>query len=215
VELLPVNRFGNITVGPRVALLLCLATPLAAAAPQWQGLRVSRESIASIESVNGVPLHIERFAGRDVPELLRRWLAEWRADERTAGQSGGRSGGWRVHARLLRPATQEVLQVRGQGDASELLWSRLGLSDRSPNAPGAMRLPADCRSGPRVQGRDAQGTFEISSGVCRRAPPHVRARSCVLEADGNSLCVVPLPGADVDSANALVFLRRKAAGAGR
>lgn len=209
------NVFRSSLLAFLAAPALLLESALVAAAPQWQGLRVSRESIDSIEAVNGVPVRIERFAGKDVPELLRRWLAEWRADDQTAGQSGARSGEWRVYTRLLRPASQEVLQVRGEGESSELLWSRLALSTRRFNEPSPLSLPAGCKAGPRVQGRDDQGAFEMSTAVCRGSPLRPQARSCGLETLGNSLCVVPLPGADVDTASALVLLRRKAAAVGR
>jgi hypothetical protein len=195
-----------------VAATLLLAPSASPAEPQWRGLHVVREVLDSIQGMNGVPLHIERFSGRDVPELLRRWLAEWHADERTAGQGSGRTGGWRLHARLLRPSFQEVLQVRGQGDTAELLWSRILLSSNPPERQTVLRLPAHCKAGPRVHGRDDRGAFEVSSAVCARMPGSQRSRTCVLEAAGESLCVVPMPGADMEGTNARVLMRRKAAG---
>ncbi|MEY2853112.1 MAG: hypothetical protein RL030_244 [Pseudomonadota bacterium] len=174
-----------------------------------------REVLDSIEGVNGVPLHIERFSGRDVPELLRRWLAEWSADEQTAGQGSGRTGEWRLHARLLRPSFQEVLQVRGQGEAAELLWSRLPLSSDAADKQAVLRLPTHCKAGPRVHGRDDKGDFEVSSAVCGRSPDNRRLRTCVIEAAGEPLCVMPMPGAEGAGPSARVFVRRNAAGSHR
>lgn len=195
------------------ASALFLASLIATAAPQWQGLHVVRESLDSIERVNGVPMRIERFTGGDVPELLRRWLSEWRADEGTVAQGSGSSGDWRLYSRLRRPFIQEVLQARGTGDASELLWSSITVSERHPVGSVSPGVPAGCRAGPGIQGRDAQGAFEMHSAVCWRPPESLRSVSCDLRAAGTALCIVPLPGKREDSARALVYLRRPASGA--
>jgi hypothetical protein len=195
------------------ASALFLAPPISIAAPQWQGLHVVRESLDSIEKVNGVPMRIERFTGGDVPELLRRWLSEWRADEGTVALGSGSSGEWRLYSRLRRTFTQEVLQARGKGDSSELLWSSIPVSARQPVGSLSPGVPAGCRAGPVVQGRDAQGTFEMYSAVCWRPPESLRSVSCDLKAAGTALCIVPLPGKPEESARALIYLRRPASGA--
>jgi hypothetical protein len=210
-----VNSMWHRLLALLAAPALLSAMPLPASPPPLRDLRVVREALDSIESVNGVPLHIERYTGRDVPELLLRWLAEWRMDEGTVGQVGGRSGEWRLYSRLLRSTAQEVLQARGQGDASELLWSRLALSSRPMNTSIARHLPAGCKEGPRVQGRDARGAFDISSAVCRRSLQHMRTQPCGLEAEGTSLCVLHSAAAEGNASSALVFLRRMAPGARR
>jgi hypothetical protein len=195
------------------ASALFLAPPTSIAAPHWQGLHVLRESLDSIEKVNGVPMRIERFTGGDVPELLRHWLSEWRADEGTVAMGSGSSGDWRLYSRLRRPFTQEVLQARGKGHASELLWSSIPVSARQPVASAPAGVPAGCRAGPGVQGRDAQGTFEMYSAVCWRPPESLRSVSCDLKAAGTALCIVPLPGMPEESARALIYLRRPTSGA--
>ena len=189
------------------ALFLALPTP--ARAPQWQGLQVERESLDSIEAVNGVPLRIERYTGRDVPELLRRWLSEWRAEEGTVATGNASSGEWQLYSRLRWPSTQEVIQTRGMGDAAELLWSSLPLSVRQDSRRAPPALPVGCKAGPGVQGRDEQGAFEMYSVVCWRLPASLQTESCDLKAAGTALCIVPLPGVQGNSARALVYLRRR------
>lgn len=195
------------------ASVLFLAPLISTAAPQWQGLHVARESLDSIERVNGVPVRIERFTGRDVPELLRRWLSEWRADEYTVALGSGNSGDWRLYSRLRRPFSQEVLQTRGRGEASELLWSSIPVSERQPVGSVSPVVPAGCRAGPGVQGSDAQGAFEMYSAVCWRPPESLRSASCELKAAGTTLCIVPLPGKPERAARALVYLHRPTSGA--
>jgi hypothetical protein len=151
-------------------------------AGSWRGLRVAHEVVESVEGVNGMPLRIERFTGRDVPELLQRWLEDWRSDARTAGQVSERSGGWKVHARLVAAGLQEVMQVRGSGDQAELLWSRMPLRPGSPIPARPARSRTGCRPGPAVQHRDALGELELNVDVCgdtaririRRLAPWVR-----------------------------------------
>jgi hypothetical protein len=198
-----------------VALLLCASS--LAAAPSWRGLQVEHEALDAIESVNDLPLRIERFVGPDVPELLRRWLAEWKADPATVAMDTRSSGGWVLHSRLLHPQNQELLQMREQGAESELLWSHMDLRESSAGATRAPVPPLGCRAGPRMRGVDAQGAYEFSMSICSGSAAtkclaqqreRGAAPGCVPDAHGESQCVVPMPDEGREKAVALIGMRR-------
>ncbi|MDR2216280.1 MAG: hypothetical protein LBE59_10655 [Nevskiaceae bacterium] len=209
------NAQHLIRLCPLLALLLCASS--LAAAPSWRGLNVEHEALDSIESVNDLPVSIERFVGRDVPELLSRWLAEWKADPGTVAMDTTRSGDWLIHSRLLHPQSQELLQVRGQGAATELLWSRMALREPASGVTRGPPLPAGCRAGPRMRGVDEQGAYDMSMSICRGSAAtkllaqqreRGAAKSCVPDAQGESQCVVPMSDEGREKAVALIEMRR-------
>lgn len=203
------------------ALLLAAPDPLPAT-PPLSGLQVRNEKLDSISRLNGVPVVIERFTGRDVQLLLDRWLAQWRSDTTTVAATGQRSGPWRVHARLIRPNAQEVLQVRGRGEAMELLWSRLTLGHATVDALRATARIFGCEQGPQMSGRDGRGEFQVFTDVCsgpalRRLKQSRRASAaegaCGSEQGELPVCIVPLADTGGGEAAAIVSVRR--AGDGR
>lgn len=220
MELLPVNAARGLMALLVATLLLAAPAPLPAT-PPLSGLQVRNEKLDSISRLNGVPVLIERFTGRDVQLLLDRWLAQWRSDTATVAATGQRSGPWHVHARLIRPNVQEVLQARGHGEAMELLWSRLTLGHAAVGGSRAAARIFGCEQGPQMSGRDGHGVFQVFTDICsgpalRRLKESRRAASaegaCGSEQGELPVCIVPLADAGGGEAAAIISIRRTSDG---
>jgi hypothetical protein len=154
--------------------LLLLALPPAAAsieARDSRGLAVVVESIAEPMSVNGLPVHVARAHGPEVPILAQRIAERWRTEQSIAQQIRHRE--WHILGRW-NGTRSEVLQWRGEGVGAELLLSWFDTTHR-PRAPTVppLELPFQCTWTRTVEG-EAQGRrYSQHLARCGAAPDRV------------------------------------------
>lgn len=154
----------------RAVLLLLLAAGRAFAfESQWvSGLHVVTEHLAGETGLNGMLFRIQRATGRDVHLLADRIFDDWRHESGTDRVLALNVAGWRSFSRIHH-GDSEVVQWRGTGATSELIWSVTNLRQTSIVPPtGSVLLPPNCNWRPPVHGIVQEGVFIQNTGVCPR-----------------------------------------------
>jgi len=159
------------------AVLLMLATaPAGAFESQWLfGLDVGIEKLAGKTAMNGVPLQVQRATGPDVPLLADRMRSDWRD---AAGEQvlASRQADWNLFSRV-HGGQSEVVQWRGAGAQSELLWSIVTLRDvRGPPPVVSISLPQGCQWLSPIHGSVEKAHFIQTTGFCPREVAAVAAQ---------------------------------------
>ncbi len=131
-----------------------------------RGLEVRVEDLPGSTSFNGLPLRISRAAGPGIGMLARRIIDDWRAESGPESVRVEDCCGWRIASRI-RSARPEVIQWRGEGPASELIWSESEPeSARVPPESGTLPRMPQCRWSTRVSGRVGGRQFAQVAADC-------------------------------------------------
>jgi hypothetical protein len=156
-------------------LLLLVAASAPAFESQWiSGLHVTTEQLTGKTALNGVPFRVQRATGRDVPVLAERMRSDWRDSAGDQVLPASESG-WRLFGRI-HDGRSEVVQWRGIGESSELLWSTMELRDvRRPPPAGTVTLPSGCLWLSPIHGLVQRNRFIQTTGFCPREVSAVAA----------------------------------------
>lgn len=151
------------------ALVLLACTGTAAGAGferRWtHGLQVQSEPVSGQTAMNGMEFRIWRVAGRDVPALFTRIVADWNAVPGGNAPRFLHQGGWSMVSRI-HDGHLQVAQWRAGEAGAELLWSDTDLQ-ATPSAVKLPRyLPAGCGWNGPVHGRVAGRQFLQAAGFC-------------------------------------------------
>jgi hypothetical protein len=157
----------------RPAILACLllmvghGVSLAAPGEKWKGASDRLESLPEPVVVNGVALEVRSARGWEAAALASRLPEEWSRSPEHPAARPETLGNWTIVSRI-QGHHLEVLQWRGSGVETRLLWSRSDLNARIQAAPELLLgFPSGCVVGTSVHGSAGSRAYVQTSGRCR------------------------------------------------
>jgi len=159
----------------RVALLLavlltcrgvCASTDL----ELWRAFDVQIEILPESTHVNGLPLLIHRATGSGVSSLVETLKRQWIQEVGIQSVRTDSRGDWVILSRIHAGSLQ-LLQWRGSGKSSELIWSSSNLRAhiQSPTH-SVLALPPGCVAGRTVHGDIDDRGYLQRTAHCTSSP---------------------------------------------
>lgn len=145
--------------------------PVIAASPgTWAGAGNRFESLPEPIVVNGVSFEIRTAHGSEAGALASRMAEEWSKSRGLKSAKPKNLGDWNMVSRI-QGHHLEVLQWRGSGVETKLLWSRSDLNAKVQATPDfLLPLPRGCAMGTSVQGAAGSRGYAQRSGRCNGSP---------------------------------------------
>lgn len=162
----------------RQLILACMLSmtghgPAIAATPAWTGAGNRFETLPEPIVVNGVSFEIRSAHGSEAGTLASRMAEEWGNSRDQKFAKPETLGGWNMVSRILGNHL-EVLQWRGTGPETQLLWSRSDLNARIQAGPDfLLPLPHGCAMGTSVHGTAGSRRYVQRSARCNGSPRSV------------------------------------------